>query len=151
MSVDRRYLYVISFTVRKDSGLATLQLYSGSTAKGGESEFTSTSDQTITMSAGTWTQAELQNAILRFAIGYYGGAVSGATWSVAYEMDGYVYTISNITADHTIVVSVSGTQSLNVRVKQNGAWITPSKVLVKQNGTWQQATKVMGKTNGSWS
>ncbi|MBO6306347.1 MAG: hypothetical protein J6M55_02450 [Paludibacteraceae bacterium] len=133
------------------SEVATLQLYSGSTAKGSESEFTSTSDQTITMSAGTWTRAELQNAILRFTIGYYGGAVSGATWSVTYEMDGYVYTISNITADHTIVVSPSGGTSINIRVKQNGAWITPSKVYVKQNGTWRQATKIMGKTNGSWN
>lgn len=133
------------------SEVATLQLYSGSTAKGSESEFTSTSDETITMSAGTWTQAELQDAILRFTIGYYGGAISGVTWSVTYEMDGYVYTISNITADHAIVVSPSGGTSINIRVKQNGTWITPSKVYVKQSGTWQQATKVLGKTNGSWS
>ena len=131
------------------SEVATLQLYSGSTAKGSESEFTSTSDQTITMSAGTWTQAELQDAILRFTIGYYGGAVSGVTWSVTYEMDGYVYTISNITADHTIVVS-SGETPINIRVKQNGAWTTPTKVFVKQNGSWVQATKVLVKNGGTW-
>lgn len=35
------------------SEVATLQLYSGSTAKGNEEEFTSTSDQTITMTPGT--------------------------------------------------------------------------------------------------
>ena len=131
------------------SEVATLRLYSGSTAKGSESEFTSTSDETITMSAGTWTQAELQDAILRFTIGYYGGAISGVTWSVTYEMDGYIYTISNITADHTIVVAAASV-ALPIRVKQNGAWVTPSKVLVKNNNAWVQTITILVKDNGTW-
>ncbi len=132
------------------SEVATLRLYSGSTAKGSESEFTSTSDQTITLSAGTWTQAELQNAILRFTIGYYGGAVSGVTWDVTYEMDGYVYTISNITADHTIVVSASGGVTLPIRVKQGGVWVTPRKVFVKSGGMWVQTSTIKVKDGGTW-
>ena len=131
------------------SEVATLRLYSGSTAKGSESEFTSTSDETITISAGTWTQAELQDAILRFTIGYYGGAISGVTWSVTYEMDGYIYTISNITADHTIVVAAASV-ALPIRVKQNGAWVTPSKVLVKNNNAWVQTITILVKDNGTW-
>lgn len=130
--------------------MAALQLYSGSTAKGSESEFTSTYDETITMSAGTWTRAELQDAILRFTIGYYGGAVSGVTWSVTYEMDGYFYTISNITADHAIVVSAGGGPSYTIYVKDNGTWKQATAVYVKQNGSWVEASSVKVKSGGSW-
>ena len=94
------------------SEVARLQLYSGSTAKGSEANFTSTSDSVINMTTGTWTRAELQNAILRFTIGYYGGRVVGATWRVTYsipsESSYYTYTISNVQADHTIVISLAG-------------------------------------------
>lgn len=62
-----------------------LQLYSGSTAKGSKSAFTSTSKQIITMSAGTWTRAELQSAKLAFTIGYYGGLVNGVDFTVTYS------------------------------------------------------------------
>lgn len=134
-----------------DTHIANVQLMSGSINKGTDEDFTSTSNQLITVSnPGTWTRAELQSAKLRFTVGYYGGLVCGITWNVTYEVDGYVYTISNITTDHTIVVS-SGTTQLNIRVKQNGAWITPSKVLVKQSGSWVQASKIMVKNNGSWN
>ena len=93
------------------SEVATLQLYSGSIAKGSESEFTSTSDTVITMSPGSWTRTELQNAILRFTIGYYGGKVVGATWTVAYSVETstyYTYTISNIQTNHDIVITQAG-------------------------------------------
>lgn len=59
-----------------------------------------------------------------------------------------VSTISNIAADHTIVVSLA--QTMNVRVKQGGSWVTPKKVLVKQSGTWQEASKILAKSNGTW-
>lgn len=118
------------------SEVATLQLYTGTTAKGGESEFTSTSDQTITMKAGTWTRAELQSAKLRFTIGYYGGAVSGAEWTVSYEVDGYTYTIANVTADHAIVVSAAS--STQLYVKSGNTWAQVSAAYVKRNGAWVQ-------------
>jgi hypothetical protein len=60
------------------------------------------------MSPGSWTRSELQNAILRFTIGYYGGKVVGATWTVAYSVETstyYTYTISNIQTDHDIVIT----------------------------------------------
>lgn len=42
-----------------------------------------------------------------------------------------------------------GTQ-MNVRVKNNGSWVTPTKVLVKSNGTWHEASKILAKDNGTW-
>lgn len=130
------------------SEVATLQLYSGTTAKGSESEFTSTSDQTLTMTAGSWTRAELQDAVLRFTIGYYGGAVSGVTWTVAYEVDGYVYTIQSVTTDHAIVVAYASTGPV-LMVKTNGTWAAVSKAYRKSNGTWTQVPLDEAFTQGT--
>ena len=47
----------------------------------------------------------------------------------------YSYTISNITADHVIVVNASGSQP---------------KIFVKVNGTWTQFSKIYKKVNGAW-
>lgn len=121
----------------QSSEVATLQLYSGSTAKGSESEFTSTSDQTITMTTGTWTRAELQNAVLRFTIGYYGGAVSGVTWQVTYEVEGYIYTITSIVENHVIVVTSGGSTQI-LYFKISGTYVAASKVYKKANGSWVQ-------------
>ena len=94
------------------SEVARLQLYSGSTAKGSEANFTSTSDTVLHLSPGTWTRTELQNAILRFTIGYYGGRVVGATWIVNYSVEGstlkYTYTIEDVQTDHELVISEAG-------------------------------------------
>lgn len=90
---------------------AELRLFSGNTQKGSMSEFTQTSTQVITMSAGTWTYEELQNARLEFGIGYYGGAVQGVTFKVNYagrqstKNYYFTYTLSDVQADHNIVVS----------------------------------------------
>ena len=61
----------------------------------------------------------------------------------------WVYTLSNITTDHTVAFS-SGSVALPIRVKNNGTWKTATKVFVKQNGSWVQATKVLVKDNGTW-
>lgn len=91
---------------------AKIGLYAGSTLKSTEQEFTSTSNQVITITnPGTWTREELQNAKLRFTVGYYGGYIGGVTWAVNYTVpvEGnlyyYEYTINNISADHEIVVA----------------------------------------------
>ena len=89
------------------------------------------------MTTGTWTAAELQDAILRFTIGYYGGAVSGAVWTVTYELDGYVYVITNIVADHVLVFAeeASGPQ---LYVKNGSSWVQVTTAYRKVNGSWQQ-------------
>lgn len=136
-----------------------VQLYSGTTPKGGVSELpTSSSDsRTFSLTTGSWTRAELENARIRFD-GYYSGTYSqyyfhiyGATLTVGYTINEayYTYMITNIVADHSIVIS-SISQSLPLRIKQNGQWITPQKLFVKQNGSWVQSTTIKVKNNGTW-
>lgn len=61
--------------------VARLNTYYGTTAKGTQTEFTSSSNQTVTITPGTWTAAELRSdARVGFTIGYYGGLVTGITW-----------------------------------------------------------------------
>lgn len=88
--------------------VAKISLYSDSTLKSTEQEFTSTSNQLITIEdPGNWTRTELQSAKLRFTVGYYGGLVLGVTWIVEYSYIDTVtgYTISSITEPHDIILS----------------------------------------------
>ena len=91
---------------------ADITLYSGSTQKGTMQKFTSSTNGIITISSpGTWTRAELQNAKLRFAVGYYGGHIFGITWSVTYTTPTgyyYTYTLNNVQASHVIVLDLAG-------------------------------------------
>lgn len=92
---------------------ADMRLYSGTSAKGSQISFTSTDDMTLTFSdVGTWTREELQSAKLRFTIGHYGGLIVGITWTVNYSLSSsttyyWTYTLSNVSDDHTIVISDS--------------------------------------------
>ena len=95
----------------QSSERADFQAYSGNTAKGSQSSFTSTSNTTITLNAGTWTREELDDASVRFIIGYYGGLIVGITWTVTYTVsatDYYTYTLTNVNADHTLVLGTAG-------------------------------------------
>ena len=89
---------------------ADITLFSGSTQKGTRQSFTSSTNSIITISnVGTWTREELQNAKLRFAVGYYGGHIFGITWNVTYELPVqnpyyWTYTLTNVQADHTIII-----------------------------------------------
>lgn len=115
--------------------ISRVQAYSGSTAKGSYTDMTeSTSDRVYTLSAGTWTREELQNARLKHTIGVYGGLVSGATWTVTYEEDGYVYTITNVSTNHSIVVSPSGGGG-NPPVITVG---TPSRTIISDESGYDQ-------------
>ena len=48
-----------------------------------------------------------------------------------------------------IFVKYEGT-AMPIRVKQNGEWVTASKLFVKQNGNWIQSTTIKVKNNGTW-
>ena len=93
---------------------ADISLFSGNTQKSTTQKFTSSTNSIITISnPGTWTRAELQSAKLRFAVGYYGGHIFGITWNVSYTIPVsnpyyWTYTISNITADHIILIDEVG-------------------------------------------
>lgn len=117
----------------KSRSTANLQLYSGSTAKGSVSKFSSTSAQTVSLSTGTWTRSEIDNLILRFTIGYYGGLVNGATVTVTYSYDDITYTITvsnstsvSVTANPT---EVSPGESSTVRAE------SISGLTITDNGT----------------
>lgn len=133
------------YGAREDSSIdsthvARFQCYSGDTPKGTRQDFTSTSNSSVTVSdVGTWTAAELHEARLRFEVGYYGGRMLGITWTVNYAASGYVYTITAIATDHTIVVT-SGGATDTIYFKSNGSWVSATKVYKKVNGAWVQQT-----------
>lgn len=95
----------------------TLQLYSGSTAKGSATTVSGTSNTIYTLDTGTWTRAELDSLILHTTYGYYGGLVAGATLVIE-------YTMASPAADVTMSVSA------------NGWSISGSGLYKKTNGTW---------------
>lgn len=93
------------------------QLISGSTNISNETNFKSigTSNTTITLTATTLpTVTQLANLKLQCRLGYYGGAINGATCYVTYTVPSsgsdyyYTYTLENITADHIIVINEAG-------------------------------------------
>lgn len=95
--------------------IAKLNTYYGTTAKGTEISYTSTSNQLRTIDPGSWTVAELKDdARVGFTIGYYGGLTVGITWTVEYTVPSsgqdyyWEYTIENIAADHVITIEESG-------------------------------------------
>lgn len=119
------------------SEVARVQLYAGSTTKGSSTDFTSTSDQVVNLTTGTWTRSEIDNLTLRFTIGYYGGNVSGATLTITYDIPGsggtyYEYTLTNVDDDHTIVIS----NSEKILIKINGVWTAANKIYYKQQDTF---------------
>lgn len=134
----------------------TAQLYAGTTAKGSTTTVPTTNSTWAIENTGSWTATEVRNIRLRFD-GYYPNSSSyylyvyGAELTVTYETDNYVYvyTMPNLSADHTILVASAGV-SIPFRVKNNGSWVTPTKILVKDNGTWKEAKSIKVKNNGSW-
>lgn len=73
-----------------------------------------TSNSTQTIEATTLpTVAQLSNLKLRCRLGYYGGAINGATAYLQYTIPGsggyyWTYTITNVSADHAILVDQTG-------------------------------------------
>lgn len=129
------------YAAREDSSVDSthvckIGVYSGNTLKGTVQNVTSTSYSIVTLSdPGTWTRAELQSAKFHLTLGYYGGRCTGITWTVTYSVNGYLYTIEGIAANHVIVISSSGAQP-ELYVKRNGSWVQVQTAYVKQNGSW---------------
>ena len=89
------------------------QIRSGSTELSSELNFksigTSNSTQTITCTT-TPTLAQLANLQLYCRLGYYGGALNGATVYVEYTTPSgyyYTYTIASVSTNHTVVLNES--------------------------------------------
>ncbi len=90
------------------------QLISGNTELSEEHNWkeTGTTNTTYTLEATTLpTASQLASMKLQCRVGYYGGAINGATAYVQYEIPGtgyhYVYTITDIAADHVILVDLA--------------------------------------------
>lgn len=91
------------------------QLISGSTELSDEINYKSigTSNTTITLECDTVpTVSQVNSMKLQCRLGYYGGAINGATCYVTYGVASgdyyYEYTIASINADHVILVSSAG-------------------------------------------
>lgn len=54
----------------------------------------------------------------------------------------WYYDLTNIVADHTIVVTVSGGETSKLYVKLNGTWTEVATVYKKVNGSWVEQTDV---------
>lgn len=124
--------------------VARFQCYSGNTAKGTIQNFTSTSNSLVTVSdPGTWTVSELQDAQLRFEIGYYGGRMLGITWTVVYEVRGYIYTITAIAGDHTITVTPAAST-----IPVTGVSLNKQATSI-QEGSTEQLTATVAPSNAT--
>lgn len=94
------------------------QLISGNTALSDELNFksvgTSNSTQTVTANV-TPTVAQLENLKVQCRLGYYGGAINGATVYLEYEVSGVYYTYSTtISGDMTIAVTIGSSGPISV-------------------------------------
>lgn len=115
-----------------------VQLVSGDTELSEQLNFksigTSNSTQTITANV-TPTISQLENLAIECTLGYYGGAINGATVFLTYSVSGVYYTYSTtISGNMTIVVTI-GSQT---------------KIYIKESGTWVEYTKGYKKVNGVW-
>ena len=125
-------------------------MYAGSSYKGQTTTIVSdgTSDlakTTFTLNAGSWTVSELSNA--RLYISATNGArntarylyVYGATIAVTISGDSttYIYTISNISGDHTVVITDAGGKSY---VKSGNSWVELQGIWKKVSDTWVKQT-----------
>ena len=93
------------------------QLISGSIDISAETNFKSigTSNTTITLTATTLpTVAQLADLKLQCRLGYYGGAINGATCYITYSVPSsggdyyWTYTITNLAADHIVSIDEAG-------------------------------------------
>lgn len=136
-------------------------LYLGtSTAISDELNFKSigTSNSTQTITATTLpTVAQLSDLKLRCRLGYYGGAINGATCYITYTVPStghdyyWTYTITNLAADHAVVVGSGGT-TITWYKKVNGSWVsqgTVATVYKKISGSWVQQSDISSAIDSS--
>lgn len=87
------------------------------------------------------TLSELEGLKLKCTLGYYGGALNGASWEVYYLPPGSQLTV----AYYTYSFIVTGNTVLAVTI--SGA---SSKIMIKKNGVWTECSSMYRKSNGSW-
>lgn len=89
----------------------------------------------------TPTPAQLSELKLQCRLGYYGGAINGATLYIKWVYQGtsisyYTYTYT-VNGDATIAVTIgSSGSSPKIYLKNSGSWSQYSRVYLKVNGSW---------------
>lgn len=128
---------------------SSVQMYTGSTAKGSSNNWVSSatdvSKMTYNLTVGSWTTSELASAKLRITATNSASSthryiyVYGVSLTVTYSVSGYIYTytLTNVTADHAIVVTASSSGP-ELYVKSGSTWVKVSKAYRKANGSWVQ-------------
>lgn len=122
-----------------------VQLKSGSTDISEQINFKDigTSNTTITLQANPLpTIAQLQSMVLECTLGYYGGAINGATLT-AVTSDG-----SGNISKYTYTYTVDGDATIIVTITEGGS---TSKLYIKRNGAWQKVTMYQKGSLGAWS
>ena len=132
-----------------------VRLISGSTNLSDELNFksigTSNSTQTVTANV-TPTVTQLENLKVQCRLGYYGGAINGATVYLEYEVAGVYYTYSTtISGDMTIAVTIGSVSPISV----TGVTVSPTTASLEIGDT-QQLTATVSPSNAtdktvSWS
>lgn len=133
---------------------SSFQMYAGSTGKGSSTQWVSSGSNvaanTYNVTMGSWSSSDLSSP--KFYITATNSArstvryiyVFGVTMTITYSLSSggvYVYTISNIGADHTIVVTSASSQPV-LYIKQNGSWVQVTKAYKKVNGSWVEQTNL---------
>lgn len=144
-TITRLYLEVNGHAESTSQGTEYMcvQLLNGSTAISSELNFKSigTSNSTQTIEATTLpTVAQLNNLKVQCRLGYYGGAINGATCYVEYSIPGdsqyyWTYTLTNVQADHDIEIgdSYAGTKYLiNTSIRTNECSVNNTSVKQKE-------------------
>lgn len=133
-----------------------VQLKSGSTDLSEQINFKEigTSNTTITLEADTLpTVSQIASMVLECTLGYYGGAINGATCYVEYDIGGgtvdhYTYTYI-VDGNATIAVVIGTADTDTLYVKPNGTWIEVAKAYKKVNGTWVEQSDITTVFNNS--
>lgn len=124
----------------------TVQLYNGSTAKGTATTITATGSNgsVITTNGGSWTREELDDiSIVERVVRGTSSTTSdasfsfwGATLSVSYTVPaGKTYTLTNVSANHTIAIEEAPYYTVSTSSSYNGATVSanPAKVYSSQS------------------
>ncbi len=132
-----------------------VRLISGSTNLTDELNFKSigTSNSTQTLTCNTLpTVAQLASMKLQCRLGYYGGAINGATCYVEYDIPGsggyyWTYTIEDLSADHVILVDEAG---VYIPPEEDPQYTYQSLTISSINATtdpWSGTTRVITGSN----
>lgn len=125
------------------------QLISGNTALSEELNFKNvgTSNSTQILECETVpTVSQLASMKLQCRLGYYGGAINGATCYVTYSDQGaglshYTYTFI-VDADTDIDVTIGSSTQDKAYLKVNESWVEVSEVYKKMYGVWIKQTSL---------